>query len=110
KTFVRPILSSCRMFHHTPVQRLTEAGKWVVLECASEDRSRGYAGIFRLAGATGQVYHFYPKGLDASRRYRLTYDTAKRSQEKDGGTLLDEGLRVHVPGALTSELLLFEAL
>ncbi|MCC7354516.1 MAG: alpha-galactosidase, partial [Anaerolineae bacterium] len=41
KTFVRPILSSCRMFHHTPVQRLTEAGKWVVLECASEDRSRG---------------------------------------------------------------------
>ena len=32
KTFVRPMLSTCRLFHHTPIQRQTEEGEWVVLE------------------------------------------------------------------------------
>ena len=110
KTFVRPMLSTCRMFHHTPVQRQTEEGEWVVLECVSEDAGQGYAGIFRLPGATGEAYRFYPRGLDISRSYRVTYDTTGQSREVDGGRLVDEGLRVPVAGAYTSELLLFEAL
>ena len=63
KTFVRPMLSTCRMFHHTPIQRQTEEGDWVVLECVSEDGGRGYAGIFRLGGANGEAYRFHPRGL-----------------------------------------------
>ena len=109
KTFVRPMLSTCRMFHHTPIQRQTEEGDWVVLECASPDGGRGYVGVFRLGGATEDAYHLYPKGLDVSKRYRVTYDTSGRSREMDGGMLVDQGLRVVVPGGFTSELLLFEA-
>ena len=29
KDFVRPILSTCRVFHHTPIQRQTEPGRMV---------------------------------------------------------------------------------
>ena len=110
KTFVRPMLSTCRMFHHTPVQRQTERGDWVVLECASETGDKACAGIFRLAGAEGDAYRFYPRGLDVSQRYRVTYDSTRRCRELDGGTLADRGLRVPLRGAYTSELLLFERL
>jgi hypothetical protein len=108
KSFVRPMLSTCRLFHHTPIQRQTEEGDWVVLECMDDDSSRGYTGIFRLGGAKEDAYHFYPKGLDISKRYRVTYDTRGQSQECEGGTLANQGLRVAVPSAFTSELLLFE--
>jgi hypothetical protein len=110
KSFVRPMIDTCRIYHHTPVQRQTEEGEWIVLECVSEDASRGYTGIFRLPGATGEAYRFYPRGLDISRGYRVTYDTAGWSREVDSGRLVDEGLRVPVTAAYTSELLLFEAL
>jgi alpha-galactosidase len=108
KSFVRPMLSSCRMYHHTPVQRQTDEGEWVVLECTSEDCSRGYAAVFRLGGADSDSYVFRARGLDMSRRYRVTYDSSAQCREVDGGALVDDGLRVRVPSPYTSELLLFE--
>jgi alpha-galactosidase len=110
KRFVRPMLATCRMYHHTPVQRQPDPGEWVVLECASPDAAQGYACIFRLPGAHGDSYHFHPRGLDPSRRYRVTYDNTGRVREVDGGALIDQGLRVPVASAFTSELLLFETL
>ena len=110
KQFVRPILPTSRLFHHTPIQRQYEAGEWVVLECADRDGARAFAGVFRLAGAAGDTYHFRPKGLDPSQRYRVTYDLVGRSREVAGGDVADTGVNVVVPGAMMSELLLFEAI
>jgi alpha-galactosidase len=110
KGFVRPMLSTCRMYHHTPVQRQPDPGDWIVLECASPDGARAYACIFRLPDARGDAYHFHPRGLDPSRRYRVTYDNTGRTREMDGGAILDGGLRVPVSAAFTSELLLFEVI
>jgi alpha-galactosidase len=110
KTFVRPMLRTSRMYHHTPIQRQTEAGDWVTLECASPDGARAFAGVFRLGNATNGVYHLHPMGLDAARRYHVTLDTSGQTREMDGGALADNGLRVTVPGAFMSELLTFEAL
>jgi hypothetical protein len=108
KTFVRPMLTTSRMYHHTPIQRQMEAGDWVTLECASPDGARAYAGVFRLGNATHGVYHLHPKGLDPARRYHVTLDTSGQTREMDGGALADNGLRVTVPGAFMSELILFE--
>lgn len=108
KTFCRPILSTCRVFHHTPVLRHNEPGEWCVLEFAAADATRVYAGIFRLAGAPSDTYHFRPRGLDASRRYRVTMDNYGQSYEFDGHQLINDGLRIRVPGILQSEFLLFE--
>ena len=110
KTFVRPLLATCRVFHHTSVQRQTEPGDWVVLEYAGQDRRRAYAGVFCLSGGGDNAYRLYPKGLDAGRQYRVTFDTAGYVREMDGGALIDGGLRVPVTGSFTSELILFEAL
>ena len=110
KTFVRPMLSTSRLYHHTPIQRQTEAGDWVVLECASDDGHCAYAGIFRLGDAAGESYVFRPRGLDPSRTYRLTYDTRGYTRSIDGGRLMDEGVQVRVAAPFTSELLTFEAM
>ena len=110
KDFARPILSTCRVFHHTPIQRQTEPGEWCVLEYAAADASRAYAGVFRLPGAQGDTFDFVPKGLSASRRYEVTFDNTGQSREMEGGDLLDTGLRVRVPGGFQSELLLLEAI
>ncbi|MHB0859632.1 MAG: alpha-galactosidase [Anaerolineae bacterium] len=110
KDFCRPILSTSTMFHHTPIQYQREPGDWIVLECAAEDASRAYAAVFRLESAAEPAYRFYPKGLDVTRRYRLTWDTCGQVCEMDGGQLAQDGLRVPVSAPFTSELLLFEAL
>lgn len=110
KNFVRPILSTCRVFHHTPIQRQNEAGEWCVLEYAAANASKAYAGIFRLAGAQSDTFHFRPKGLSVSRRYKVTFDNSGQSRELEGFFLLNSGLQVRVPGGFQSELLLFEAI
>ncbi len=96
KDFVRPMLSESRIFHHTPIQRQMEVGEWVVLECADAAGARAYAGIFRLGGAQEDAFHFRPKGLDVSRRYRVTEDNSGRSFEARGSELANTGLHVAV--------------
>lgn len=110
KSFCRPMLATCRVFHHTPVLRHNEPGAWCVLEYAAPDANHAYAGIFRLAGAPSDTYHFRPRGLDAARRYRVAFDTAGQGYEVDGRQAVNDGFHVRVPGVLQSELLLFEGM
>lgn len=108
KDFCRPILPTSQLFHHTPIQRQTEPGDWVVLEVAAADRASAYIGVFRLPGATADAYLVRPRGLDPGRRYRVRRDTQASERVADGGTLMDNGIRVDVPGALCSELILID--
>jgi Glycosyl hydrolase family 36 C-terminal domain len=55
-------------------------------------------------------YHLRPRGLDISKRYKVTWDNSGQTCEVDGFTLVQRGVVVRLEGALTSELLLFEAL
>ena len=64
--------------------------------------------MFRLSGPSDDEYLFKPRGLDLSRRYRLTSDNAGRSTVADGFTLATQGIPTRLGGALTSELFLFE--
>jgi alpha-galactosidase len=109
RSFCRPMLSSARLFHHTPIQNQNELGEWVVLENATPGKDMAYLGIFRLPGARGDDILVRPRGLDAGRRYRVRYDSAGYERTLDGGALMDEGLRIRIASALRSELLLIEA-
>ena len=109
KDFVRPFMPSGRIYHHTPVAAGPEPRGWGVLELASEDRSRAICGLFQLGGPTQPEYLLRLRGLDAGRRYRVTWDNAGETCEVDGFTLMKQGLTVRLEGALTSELLMCEA-
>jgi len=66
-------------------------------------------GLFQLSAPTAPEYRLRLRGLDAARRYRVTFDNSGQTAEVDGVTLMKEGITVRLEGALTSELLLFEA-
>ena len=109
KDFVRPFLYTSRIYHHTPEVLGLDPQGWGVLELASNDRTRGICGLFQLSAPTRAEYRLYPRGLDISKRYKVTFDNAGETVTVDGFTLLEQGLLVRLEGALTSELLIFEA-
>ncbi|MCL5995731.1 MAG: alpha-galactosidase [Chloroflexi bacterium] len=109
KHFVRPFMNTGRIYHHTPVVAGPEPKGWGVLELASHDRSRAICGLFQLAAPDRPEYELRLRGLDVSKRYRATFDNTGQSCEVDGFTLMNQGIKIRLEGALTSELLLFQA-
>jgi alpha-galactosidase len=109
KDFVRPFISTSRMYHHTPTVTGLEPRGWGVLEMAAEDCSRSICGLFQLSMPSQPQYMLRPRGLDVGKQYRVTFDNSGSSKVMDGYTLVENGLPVRLEGALTSELLLFEA-
>ena len=96
-----------RVFHHTPDIGLQEPADWCVLEYAAQDRSRGYAGLFRLASGRSE-YRFRPRGVDASATYQVTLDNKQQALRLSGQDLLLHGIPVALDTALTSELIVYE--
>jgi hypothetical protein len=109
KHFVRPFISTSRIYHHTPEVSGLDPSGWGVLELASEDRARGICGIFQLSTPKETEYRLHPRGLDISKRYRVTLDNLGQTTLVDGFTLVEQGPLIRLEGALTSELLIFRA-
>jgi alpha-galactosidase len=109
KSFVRPFMATGRIYHHTPSLPGPDPQGWGVLELASRDRTRGVCGVFQLSAPTEPEYLLRLRGLDASRRYRVTFDNTGQTCQLDGTTLMKQGVTVRLEGALTSELLVCEA-
>ncbi|MEW6750327.1 MAG: alpha-galactosidase [Candidatus Latescibacterota bacterium] len=109
KEFVRPMMATGRIYHHTPCFAGPEPQGWGVLELASAERDRALCGVFQLSAPRSPEYGLRPRGLHAGRRYRVTFDNLGQTCELDGFTLMQQGVRVRLEGALTSELLLLEA-
>jgi alpha-galactosidase len=109
KNFVRPYIDTSRIYHHTPEVAGLDPHGWGVLELASEDRARDICGLFQLSAPTQPEYELRLRGLDVSRRYRVTFDNFGQSSMVDGFTLMEQGITVRLEGPLTSELLVVEA-
>ena len=109
KDFVRPIHATSRIYHHTPVVKGFEPRGWGVLELASRDRTRAIAGLFRLSDPAEPEYLLRLRGIDPGRRYRVTFDNSSESCEVDGMALTRTGITARLETALTSELLVVEA-
>jgi alpha-galactosidase len=109
KDFVRPIMNTGRIYHHTPTVPGPDPQGWGVLELASRDRTRAICGLFQLSAPVEPEYLLRLRGLDLSRRYRVTFDNSGQNCEVEGFILMSQGLAIRLEGALTSELLVIEA-
>jgi hypothetical protein len=109
KQLIRPFLSRCTVYHHTPVLSGHEPCGWGVLEYVAEDRSRAVVGVFRLAGEGQAEYLLRLRGIDPGRQYRLTYDNTGMSALFDGAILMHNGIAIRLERPISSELLLLEA-
>ncbi len=110
RNFIRPFMENGQIYHHTPEVTGYDPQGLGVLELASEDRTRAICGLFQLSAPTQTEYLLRLRGLDISRKYRVTFDNSGQVCEIDGFTLMKQGVTVRLEGALTSELLLFEAI
>jgi alpha-galactosidase len=109
KRTVRPIMVGSRVYHHTPMTPLLESSPWVVLEYAAPDSKRAVATLFRTSGDGDPTYIFRPRGVDASRKYRVTFCNRNQTVEVPGTELMREGVVVRLEDNLTSEMLLFDS-
>jgi alpha-galactosidase len=109
KSFVRPFMDTSLIYHHTPEVSGLDPKGWGVLELASEDRTRAICGLFQLAAPCQPEYLLKLRGLDISKRYQVTFDNSGQSAVVDGYMLMTQGLTIRLEGALTSELVIFEA-
>ena len=102
------MLPTCRIFHHTPETRKIMAEGWMVMEIASPHGEKGAATLFTMPGCKTDRYTFLPRGVDGGKTYRVTLDNSRRSFTVEGWKLLSEGISIRIPGAMTSELVLYE--
>ncbi|MHB9034606.1 MAG: alpha-galactosidase, partial [Anaerolineae bacterium] len=110
KGFCRPVLAGHPLvYHHTPDIGLYAPAEWCVLEYALADRSRGYAGVFKLQDGPG-TYQLRLRGLDLARDYEVTLDNTQQAFRISGRELALGGLPVQLDAALTSELVFYRAL
>ena len=110
KSFIRPMLPTCKVWHHAPVNSTggVESGDWFAMEFTSPNKTKGWATIIRLSDKAGNEYLLKPKGLDAKRQYRVTFDNTGKTETISGSQLTRDGINVQIPKEPCSELLLFE--
>ncbi len=108
KDVVRPFHRDSRIYHHTPSAAGSEHPSWGVLELAARDGTRAVAGLFRV-GDGAPEYVLRLRGVDVSRRYAVTFDNAGQTCVVDGLALRTQGLTIRLESALTSELLIVQA-
>jgi alpha-galactosidase len=110
KQSIRPLLPSCRVYHHEPVNSRggVDSGGWFVMEYAASDRSKGWAVLVRIGPTDSDTYVFRPRGLDLGGTYRVTFDGSDTAATLDGVRLSGEGLPIRLENVGLSELLLFE--
>lgn len=113
KTEIRPYAADGKIFHHTPEIWESQPKGTCILERASADGCHAVIGVFTLSDAArdgGETVIVYPRGLDVSKRYMLTFDNSGKTTTADGFALVNEGIRVTLGAALSSELLVLRAL
>lgn len=110
KEFIRPFLPDSVIYHHTPEVSEKEPKGFGILEAAAADGLRGMLGVFQLSDPKERETVVRLRGADISRQYRVTFDNSRKSCEISGYALANEGVRIRLDGALTSELVLYRAI
>ena len=108
KNFVRLFLPDSDIFHHTPDSGELQPKGFGIIEAAAKDGSRGMLGVFQLASPKEREIVVYPRGVDVSRSYDVTFDNSRRVCRVEGYALKNGGIHIRLDGALTSELILYK--
>ncbi len=108
KNFIRDFLPEAKIYHHTP-EAAKDTDNGCVLEIASPDCRKGAIGIFSFpCGKT--EFNVIPKGINAGMNYKIALDNSGASFTASGYELMSNGIKINLPSALSSELILFEAI
>lgn len=107
KSFIRPILPKCRIYHHNQDTREILKNGICAIEEALPDGSRGVIGVFTVNGKPDGGAVIRPKGVRPGKRYAVTFDNTGDRAVVPGIEMLRDGLFVRIPSALSSELIVY---
>ena len=110
KNFIRKFLPSSKVYHHTPEAVKALEDGYSVLEIASADGHQGAIAAFTLTCAKKDSFVVIPKGIDVTVNYKVTLDNSRRTFTVSGYDLMTNGIRITIPGSMSSELILLEAI
>lgn len=108
KNFIREFLPESLIYHHTPDTALCLKNGFSALEISSEDNKKGVLAVFTLGKGKDNDFLVIPKGINPSFNYTVTLDNSD-STFKISGYELIKGIRINIPSALSSELILYKA-
>lgn len=109
KNFIRTFLPEARIYHHTPEISLFDSD-FYILEIASPDCRKGAAAVFTLPNCKKSGITVIPKGINAGLNYKITLDNSGAEYVASGSEIMLKGIPASIPSAMSSELILFEAL
>jgi hypothetical protein len=109
KDFIRPFLPTSLIYHHTLTEEEYRTGAPSVIEVASWERDRAAITVLTSPLQKEGTITVRPRGIDPKGSYRVTLDNSGAAASVSGFELLQRGISVYLPAALTSELILIEA-
>lgn len=107
KNFIRDFLPESKIYHHTP-EAAHKPEDGCILEIASPDCRKGAIGIFTLSDEKTD-FTVIPEGINAGMNYKITLDNSGAEFTVSGYELMTNGVKIKIPSALSSELILFES-
>ena len=108
KEYVRPYAKDGLIFHHTPECCSNYPRGVAILERSAQNGECGILGIFGLCDFVGEAVIVYPKGLDVSANYEITFDNSGAKAVVSGYSLANEGVRARMDASLSTELLIYK--
>ncbi|MBR2876755.1 MAG: alpha-galactosidase [Clostridia bacterium] len=108
KNFIRPILPTSLIYHHTPETNNASKNGFSVLEIASPEKTKGAIAVFSTEGNNENTITIIPKGASVAKNYRVTLDNDRDSFTVSGYDIVNNGITISVNSAMSSELILFE--
>ena len=99
-----------RIYHRTPDTPKARENGNVIVEVASNNSAKGAVGVFNVSFSGERLVNFTPKGIDISKNYRVYFDNVRKNVELSGASIMQNGISIKLGAALTSELVLYEAI
>lgn len=109
KSFIRPFLPECRIYHHTEQSRDYMHGRPSVLEIASKERDRAAVTVLTAPNGAADEIKIIPRGLSLSGNYEVTLDNTGDILRMSAAELA-RGITLRIPASLSSELILLRRL
>ncbi len=108
KSFIREFLPESMIYHHTPDTVTSLSRGFSALEVSSRDKTKGALAVFTLGKEKENEILIIPKGIDPSLNYTVTLDNLNSTFIISGFELM-KGIKINIPSALSSELIMYKA-
>ena len=113
KSFIRPMLENCLMWHHTPFQPVMQPGKpgeETVFEFASPDGGRGLLAVFENSDVPPEKPTVIrPHFIKTNRSYSVTYESTGDRLRCTGQEIMRDGILCRIESGFGSEFILIRS-